>query len=38
MEAPCYSGLIGVRKSAIYESGENIPFKDITISKSGEKI
>ena len=38
MEVPCCSGLISVIKSAIAQSGKEIPFKEITISIKGEKI
>ena len=38
MEVPCCSGLISVIKSAIAQSGKQIPFNDITISIKGERI
>jgi len=38
MEVPCCSGLIPVIKSAIAQSGKQIPFKEITISIKGERI
>jgi len=38
MEVPCCSGLISVIKSAIAQSGKEIPFKEITISIKGERI
>jgi Pyruvate/2-oxoacid:ferredoxin oxidoreductase delta subunit len=37
MEVPCCSGLISVIKSAIAQSGKEIPFKEITISIKGER-
>jgi hypothetical protein len=37
MEVPCCSGLIPVIKSAIAQSGKEIPFKEITISIKGER-
>jgi len=36
MEVPCCSGLVGVIKSAIAESGKGIPFKETVISIKGE--
>lgn len=38
MEVPCCFGLVGIIQSAIKKSGKNIPFKEIVISISGEKI
>lgn len=38
MEVPCCFGLVGIIRSAIQESGKKIPFKEIIISISGEKI
>jgi ferredoxin len=38
MEVPCCSGLIAVIKSAIAQSGKEIPFKEITISIKGERL
>lgn len=38
MEVPCCFGLVQIVKSAIAESGKNIPFSAITISIKGEKL
>lgn len=38
MEVPCCSGLTGVLKNAIAESGKDVPFKEVVISISGEKL
>lgn len=38
MEVPCCFGLVGIIRSAMQESGKKIPFKEIIISISGEKI
>lgn len=38
MEVPCCFGLVGIIQSAIQESGKKIPFKEVTITISGEKI
>ncbi len=38
MEVPCCFGLIDTIKAAISASGRDIPFKEITISISGEKL
>jgi ferredoxin len=37
MEVPCCSGLIPVIKTAIAQSGKQIPFNDVTISIKGEQ-
>jgi len=38
MEVPCCFGLIGVVKSAISESGKDIPFEKVNISIKGERL
>ncbi|MFA4854733.1 MAG: 4Fe-4S dicluster domain-containing protein [Candidatus Omnitrophota bacterium] len=38
MEVPCCFGLVGIIQSVIQKSGKKIPFKEIIISISGEKI
>ncbi len=38
MEVPCCSGLVHMARQAIIASGNNIPFKDVTISTRGERI
>jgi len=38
MEVPCCFGLVGIIQSAIQESGKKVPFKEIIISITGEKI
>ena len=38
MEVPCCFGLVSIVKSAISESGKNIPLKDLNISIKGEKL
>jgi len=38
MEVPCCSGLIGAIEKAIEASGKKVPFKDVTISASGERM
>lgn len=38
MEVPCCFGLVSIIRSAIQESGKKIPFKEIIVSISGEKI
>lgn len=38
MEVPCCFGLVSIIKSAISESGKDIPFKEIVISIKGERI
>lgn len=38
MEVPCCFGLVQIVKSAIAESGKNIPFDGVTISIKGEKL
>lgn len=38
MEVPCCFGLVDSIKSAIEQSGKNIPFHDVTISIKGEKL
>jgi len=38
MEVPCCFGLIEVIKTAISESGKNIPFHDVVIKITGERI
>ncbi len=38
MEVACCFGLVGIIQSAIQESGKNVPFKEIIISITGEKI
>ena len=37
MEVPCCFGLVEIVKTAIANSGKNIPFKEVTISIKGEK-
>lgn len=37
MEVPCCSGLVNILKTAMSNSGKDIPFKKITISIKGEK-
>jgi hypothetical protein len=36
MEVPCCSGLLHLAKTAIQQSGKNIPLKEVTISTRGE--
>ncbi len=38
MEVPCCFGLIGVIKTAIADSGKDIPFHDVNISIKGERL
>lgn len=38
MEVPCCAGLSGVIKEAIESSGKKIPYKEVVISISGEKL
>ncbi len=38
MEVPCCAGFIPVIKSAIAQSGKQIPFNEITISIKGERV
>jgi len=38
MEVPCCFGLVGIIQSVIQESGKRVPFKEVVISISGEKI
>lgn len=38
MEVPCCFGLIDIVKAAISASGKDIPFEEVTISISGEKL
>lgn len=38
MEVPCCFGLVEVIKSAIADSGKNIPFQEVTISIKGERL
>ncbi len=38
MEVPCCFGLIDVIREAIENSGKKVPFKEVTISISGEKL
>ncbi len=38
MEVPCCSGLVHMVKRAMLETGNIIPFKDVTISVRGERI
>jgi len=38
MEVPCCFGLIGVIKTAITDSGKDIPFHDVNISIKGERL
>ena len=37
MEVPCCFGLIGIARSAVADSGKDIPFSDVTIGIRGEK-
>ena len=37
MEVPCCSGLVNILKTAMANSGKDMPFKEITISIKGEK-
>jgi len=37
MEVPCCFGLVNIVKSAISDSGKDIPFEEVTISIKGEK-
>jgi hypothetical protein len=38
MEVPCCFGLVQIIKSALADSGKNIPYQEITISIKGEKL
>ncbi len=38
MEVPCCFGLLGIIQSAISDSGKDIPFQEVIISITGEKI
>ena len=38
MEVPCCFGLVSIIKSAISQSGKDIPFREVVIGISGEKI
>jgi hypothetical protein len=38
MEVPCCFGLLPVIKTAITESGKNIPFTEVNIGIGGERI
>ena len=38
MEVPCCFGLISMVKSAILDSGKDIPLKEVNISIKGEKL
>ncbi len=38
MEVPCCFGLVSIIKSAISESGKDIPFKEVNIGIKGEKL
>jgi hypothetical protein len=38
MEVPCCFGLVSMVKSAIADSGKDIPFHEVTISIKGEKL
>jgi hypothetical protein len=38
MQVPCCFGLVSIAKSAISESGKDIPFGEITIGVKGEKL
>ncbi len=38
MEVPCCFGLVSIVKSAISESGKDIPFKEVNIGIKGEKL
>jgi ferredoxin len=38
MEVPCCFGLVTIVKSAISESGKNVPFKAVNIGIKGEKL
>jgi NAD-dependent dihydropyrimidine dehydrogenase PreA subunit len=38
MEVPCCSGLVNIIKSAILQSGEDIPFREVIISIKGERL
>lgn len=38
MEVPCCTGLIGIVKDAIRQSGKDIPFTDITVSIDGRRL
>ena len=38
MEVPCCSGLVYMARQAIVATGNNIPFREVTISTRGERI
>ena len=38
MEVPCCFGLVTVVKNAISKSGKNVPFEEVTVGISGERV